>query len=174
LPTAEALQKITEDVRQQVVQTAERYLGRHESGVNRGEWIDDLNRRVKAPLGSPWCASFACGCVLEVAARFTVTSKLLMSGSVRALWAANPKCRSQWPEPGYIACWGHKGTPSGHCGIVVDVDPKGDWFETIEGNTYDHGGRDIEREGDGVFRVRRAIKQPDSSPMVLLGFLRTF
>ena len=156
-----------------VAETARRYLGRLEvDGPNRSPWIDDLNTRSGAPLGSSWCASFALGCVSEVANRFGHGTLLKASYHVKTLWNLNrEEAGTKFPQVGFLVCWVKKGTIQGHCGVVVEVDPKGEWFRSIEGNTRSSEG--IDREGDGVFLKHHFLKDHPSA-FQLLGFLRPF
>lgn len=153
-----------------MVAIAHSYLGRSEYGNNRGDWVDELNRKAGAPVGSPWCASFVGGVVNEVAEKLGLKSQLLLSPHVKTLFNQNKKYRAEFPAPGLIACWGIKDSTNGHCGIVCDVDPKGEWYRTIEGNSDDK--TTIEREGGMVVLQRRPIG--DLGIFRQLGFLKAF
>jgi hypothetical protein len=76
------------------------------------------------------------------------------------------------PQVGSIVIWNHVGTPNGHTGIVVGLNEDGT-FDTIEGNTGP--GRNVERNGDGVYRKRRKLVfQGKPKSMVVVGFIDPF
>lgn len=150
--------------------TAEKYLDIKEEGVNRGSWVDKLNQKLHSPLGSPWCAAFACACVLEVCEDLGATSPLVISTHVRTLVAKNQSILQSYPFVGAIVCWGLEGGDSGHCGIVIEVDPEFHTFKTVEGNTDNKDT--IEREGGCVAKQTRP--NHDVGRFKLLGFIKAF
>lgn len=117
--------------------TAKSYLGVKERGNNRGDLIDRWNRAVRAPLGSPWCASYVSWCC---------TSGRVERPGVRSAWSrafivsysipANKVLTGEYtPQAGDIVIWRRSAT-AGHIGFVSQTwtrkAAKG-W--TIEGNT---------------------------------------
>ncbi len=106
-------------------------------GSNRSGLIDAWNQAAGAPLGSPWCMSFASAAWRENgvtplgnAACETVHQVAVAAGRF-----------VQTPDIGDIALFDF-GTVAGladHCGIVVRVTPS---IETVEGNTDEAGSRE--------------------------------
>lgn len=143
------------------------YLGVHEEGGNnRGSMVEDFQRSLGgAAVGQPWCAAFVDYCLKQVESLYQIPTTLKLSELVMALWTDNRKARRTGPKPGYLALWRHRGSYTGHTGIVVDCSY--DVFHTIEGNTS--SGDPNERDGDGVYR-KAHIMNPTGG-LELLGFL---
>ncbi|MDE2127977.1 MAG: hypothetical protein KGJ62_15455 [Armatimonadetes bacterium] len=135
------------DIGAAVAAVAERYVGIREipAGSNRGEHIDRWNREVGNPIGSPWCAAFACCAARE-------------AGVEHGPWTGSSGEVANWGErtgsgvSGGDVCAGCLGavinpeTATGHCHTVVAVSgPDSDGvIDTVEGN-----------EGNAVRRNRR-------------------
>lgn len=149
------MQKTAVDLYAQLVETAKRYMWVREVGNNRGAMVDKFNTLLNDSVGHAWCASFVAFCIDEVERKFGVRSGIVKSEGVMDMWNKSRHVQAKFPAPGHIVCWKKKGTIFGHCGIVVEVDPKGEWFQTVEGNTYKDN--DYEREGNGVFMKRRYL-----------------
>lgn len=129
-----------------MVRIARTFVGHRETAPNRSPWVDYWNRRVGAPLGSPWCAAFvafvldsarvAYPTVRSAAARAYITAR-----SVPASMAISAARR------GWLVIW-RRGSSGwqGHIGILVRS--TAERFATIEGNTALQSG--TEWDGDGV------------------------
>jgi hypothetical protein len=143
---------------------------REVGGANRGPAVDRFCLALNDTIAHAWCAAFVAFCVKEIEEKFGVKSQLSLSEHVLTMWKQSEKYQSKFPQPGSIAIWKMAGTSSGHCGIVVEVDPKGETFKTIEGNTSD--GTGLEREGDGVFLKTRRLNTVGN--FKLMGFLKPF
>lgn len=77
-------------------------------GDNRHPFIDVLNDEVLVPLGSAWCAAFACWAL----------SYIRKTGSAQTL--GRSFVATQDPAPGDLM-WYPTGSWQGHCGIVAGV-----------------------------------------------------
>lgn len=122
--------------RQAVIKEAADWLGTKETGgPNRGTQIDLWNQRCGAPLGSPWCASFASWCIsVPGLQEVKIASAIELGQSLRV---------PSFVTPGDVM-WFRTGPGTGHCGIIIGVGP-GE-VATIEGN-----------HGDQVAMVRRSL-----------------
>lgn len=134
-----------------IVNCASDNVGEREThGANRSPWIDFINKKAKAPVGSPWCASavnfwhWMCGVTCP-------------GSAYSPNWFKDKDCyyiRGQKDEdrvrPG--DCGGIY-FPSkkriAHIYLVESV--SGKWVNTIEGNTNDEGSR----EGTRCMRRKR-------------------
>lgn len=135
-----------------VIETAEKYLGLHERGVNRGPEIDAWLRACGVSPGNPWCMAFVQGVVAEAAQELGMPDPLKPdTAGVLDLWNRTPASRrvaNTAGQPGDIMIM-DMGGGKGHTGIVTSYN-NGSYF-TIEGNTNTAGSR----EGDGVYRKPR-------------------
>lgn len=159
-----------ENLGQSLADEAQKWLWVRETAPNRGETVDRFCRALNESISHAWCGAFVAFCIKEIEARHSAKSGLTLSEHVLTMWNLNPLHRVSFPEVGAIAIWRRKGTISGHCGIVTEVDPKGEKFETIEGNTS--AARGVDRDGDGVFK--KPNNMTGNGQFRLLGFLRPF
>lgn len=131
-------------VARQALAEALSHVGAHEQplGSNRGPQVDEWNRRAGVPLGSSWCAAFACSMYDDAAKKLGVSRPvLMMTGSSSALyrWAkANGKLVAR-PEPGDIALVIGGETGHYHTVLVERVIPNAERFATVEGNSNNDG-----------------------------------
>lgn len=127
-----------EPFRQTIIERACGMVGEGESeGENRSERIDTWNRRVRAPLGSPWCAAFASWCISVpgLPERFEASAQEL----------GRQLRNSTLILPGDVM-WFPTGPVTGHCGIVIGLGA-GE-VACVEGN-----------HGNAVRIVRRSTAQ---------------
>jgi hypothetical protein len=120
--------------RQAAVENCKRYLGVNENppNSNRGNEIDDWNRRVAGYLGAPWCASFATCMAWDAGAKggssasvqYIVNMAKAGSGMFRG-WTTDPGVPLRG-DLAIISC------SSCHVEMVIDSD---DAYDTIGGNT---------------------------------------
>lgn len=144
--------------RRQLVEVAKSYVGVMEIGAdNQGAEVQEFQKAVDGlAQGEPWCACFVQYCLAQVATRFRLQSRLFRSENVLEIWRKTPTTnRRASPYAGTIAIWGVIGKSGGHCGIVTDWEKGSPIFQTIEGNTGP--GKDVEREGDGVYEKNRFL-----------------
>lgn len=153
-----------------IARVAARYLGVREVTSNRSPELATFWPYTSYPNGmadrAPWCAAFVCACTaiasaetpdLDLAHRPTSAS---CSGLLE--WAREPKngCLVFGPhDPKYRPLAGDivNFLPHlSHVGIVAEDYDNAGFISTIEGNTNGEGSR----EGDGVYRKRRAISFP--------------
>ena len=125
---------------------ARAFVGHRETAPNRSPWVDYWNRRVGAPLGSPWCAAFV-AFVLDSA---RVSYPTVRSAAARAYITARSVPASMAlsaARRGWLVIW-RRGSSGwqGHIGILVRS--TAERFTTIEGNTALRAG--TEWDGDGV------------------------
>jgi hypothetical protein len=130
-----------EQGRKKILAIAEKEIGVQESHENSGARVDTYNAYVGLKK-VPWCASFVSWVFGQAgyAQPCTAWSPALFPGN---RLVQNPLAGMvlgmYFPELKRIA----------HCGIIAGV--RGDWIESIEGNTSINGSR----EGTGVFRRTR-------------------
>lgn len=157
------------DVRARVVATAAKYLYVRESN-NRSLEVDRWNSAVRAPLGSPWCATFVSGILTEAEATWPRTRTAWARGFLdrRTSKTANAVLTGVYaPRGGDIVIWTRRtrtGT-AGHIGFVETW--RGRSGQTIEGNTSS-GAAGSQWNGNGVYRRNRAV-QPYSA-FRIIGF----
>lgn len=127
--------------RKKMLAIAEKEIGVQESHENSGPGVDTYNAYVGFKK-VPWCASFVSWCFGQAgyAQPRTAWSPALFP---RNRLAKNPLAGMvmgiYFPDLKRVA----------HCGIIFRV--RGDWLETVEGNTSINGSR----EGTGVFKRTR-------------------
>lgn len=127
-----------------VVRRAHRFIGIEEvGGANRSGVIDDWNRRAGAPLGSPWCASFATAVWEDCGARLPAHGRA--SCDVLMTWAKNVGLWTDNPIEGALVLYGVPGDAR-HVGVVARLLPRQE-ARAVEGNTTFAG---FSREGTAV------------------------
>ena len=145
------------------IKKAEKFIGVTEKGGdNSGPEVEMFQKAVddKAQKEA-WCLAFVQHCAKETDKEIPGNpNKLVKTEHCMTLWNKAPKeCKLDKPEIGSVMLWQYfkdgKATTSGHAGIVTAINADGT-VDTIEGNTGP--GKDVVREGDGVYRKRRAIK----------------
>jgi len=127
--------------REKVLAIAEKEIGVQEDHENSGARVDTYNAYVGLKK-VPWCASFV-SWVFGQAGYMqprTAWSPALFPGN---RLAKNPLAGM------VLGVYFQELKRIAHCGIVAGV--RGDWIESIEGNTSKNGSR----EGTGVFRRTR-------------------
>ena len=135
----------------EIVRLAVSHVGEAESPAhtNRGKLMDLCNQFVGVPLGSPWCAAFACTVINHACASIEVEWEGPRTGSSSEIyhWARKNGRVVTVPRPGDLGLvkGGRGGPEFRHTTIVREVD--GDRVLTVEGN-----------EGDKVCRFTRPIK----------------
>lgn len=117
-----------------LIRTARSYIGQRESRPNSSPLIDHWLKLVGQPPGEPWCAAFACACVLETDPGLG----FLKSAGALKLLSRNPDRVISDPEVGALVVWDH-GNGKGHVGIVTDVNLPLWQFSAIAGNTSEDG-----------------------------------
>lgn len=134
--------------------TARKYVGLIERTGNRGPHIDRWNRRVGAPLGSPWCASFVSFCLdaggaHEPRTRSAWSRAFVGSGAIEASKVLSGEYT---PQAGDIVIWRRSAT-AGHIGFVEK-----EWSRargrTVEGNTSSGSVGSQWNGGQVAIRVR--------------------
>lgn len=131
---------------------------REEGGNNRGKRVSRYLKNCDPPINvaAPWCAAWV-QYVTDLAARFLGWTNPLDEVRREALvadyveWAEKRGSPVRRPRPGDLVAFQFGGKRWDHIGIVLSAPDATGWFETIEGNT----GSGSDRDGDGVFRVRR-------------------
>ena len=134
----------TNATRVAIAQWAIERIGTYEvpPGSNRSGLIDFWNQDAGAPLGSPWCASFA-------RQAWKANGATPLGNAACETWHTQAAAAGRFlstPDIGDLALFDF-GTAAGyadHCGVVVRTTPT---VLTVEGNTNEAGGR----EGVGVF-----------------------
>ena len=143
------------------ISTEATYAGTTEVGANnRGKLIDLWNTEAGAPLGSPWCASFA----YHVLRQSGFTKKIVGAASCNNLVKYGQKHKLIVTEPQagdlVVFAWDHVNPEFDHVGVIEFVKRtttsstlgKIHTLQTIEGNTKALHGR------NGVFRRTRTVR----------------
>lgn len=133
-------------------------IGKKEVGINRGDWVDEINRWIGAQLGSAYCVSWIQHRLYLCAKELGLEINLPKSPSCLQFAKLQRKeniiySRSN-VQPGDIIIWIKKGSWKGHAGVCSKVLGDGK-IETIEANTSPPTGD--QREGDGVYLKVRNI-----------------
>lgn len=132
--------------RARLLSIAKNELGvREVSGHNEGPQVAAYLRYVGVKQRSSWCAAFVSWVFGE--AGYTAPR----SPWSPALFPLNKRTRQVRPAV-VFGIYFSQLKRIAHCGLVERQE--GDWLITIEGNTNIAGSR----EGDGVYRKRRALK----------------
>lgn len=139
-----------------VLTVAAKYLAVRENpkGSNRAPDINRWLKDVGTPLGSAWCAAFVLGCLKESGDPRTVVRSARVQTMVDGGTLVDPKKA----VPGdLVVFWFSSLNRYAHIGLVESVE-KGK-LVTIEGNTIADDATGDTREGWGVFRKRRTIRE---------------
>jgi hypothetical protein len=123
-------------------------------GSNRGARVDLFNQEAGAPLGSPWCMSFAWFCVHHAAMHAGIACPILRTASCAALyaWARAQGRLTASPQPGDIGLV--KGGPHGHEHAVIVISGDGPGlFRECAGNTNTSGGSEGYEVAEHVRRM---------------------
>ena len=131
-----------------VIRAAQKEIGVKELGQNTGPRVDQYGAYVGIKRLA-WCAAFVSFVFREAG-----------YPAPRTAWSPSlfpAKRQVKTPEAGAVMGLYYPSLGRiGHCGIVCAV--RGDWVETVEGNTSCGAclvSRDEERNGDGVWRRMR-------------------
>ena len=136
--------------RNSVMMAAYSQLGVHEAtGANDGKAVEMYLRSCGLGKGYPWCAAYV-NWVFDQAK--IKGPKYPARASSWFTQKVIPKEQAQPADLG--ALYYRKLGRIGHI-FIIDRNPQGNLFFTIEGNTNQAGSR----EGDGVYRKRRLKKQ---------------
>ncbi|AMP98953.1 peptidoglycan-binding protein [Pedobacter cryoconitis] len=132
--------------RELLVRIAEKEIGvREMTGNNDGFRVETYLTSVSLKKGQPWCAGF----VSWVFAQAGYDKP--RSGWTPDLFPLSRLARSALPG-NLLGIYFVKLKRIAHVGLTVNQ--KGDWVNSVEGNTNIQGSR----EGDGVYRKKRHIK----------------
>lgn len=126
-------------------------VGVREVGFNAGPEVEAFQRSSGNHKGQPWCASFVTWCFKMLGLKTPVGS-----GAARAWFPADKVIYRRGGLPSQPIkkgdCVGYRyATGIHHVGFVERWND--DFVMTVEGNTGGQGG--VDREGDGVRRMRR-------------------
>ena len=141
-----------DSVGNRTVKAAQSYLGVTENGsTNTGSQLNPFFQAGGGSQGQPWCAGFVSAVTQQATAGTNTPAPRTMRAYGREDFAKNGNAEifryGEKPlQPGDIITYKYS-----HTGIVESVNSDGS-FTTIEGNT---SGRDMDREGQGVFRKNR-------------------
>ncbi len=150
--------------RERVLAVARGLVGQREThGANRSPWIDAANRLTGAPLGSPYCASYNAWCYSEGKAPAGWPRSAWSPDWVKApTWTAAKGGKTPRPGDAFGVWFTNKGRVA-HTGLVEIWDVS--TAVTLEGNTSPSAefGSSSDRDGDGVWRKRRLVRQMHSA-----------
>ncbi len=177
---------ILTEVKKEIVEVAQKYLGVKEIPPNQGFYnkaFESRARRAGFVKGYAWCM-IACKVIVteaieNVEKRFNVDLSLpdteiekKMTPSTIYTWG-NFRQSLYWervdkPEVGDIVIFVNtRARGTGHAGIVCQVHPNG-YFESVEGNSNNTGSR----EGTEMVRKTRLASDTDGGGLDILGFIR--
>jgi len=144
------------------VEIAKLFVGHTEVKSNRSALIDTVNKHVKNPLGSPYCAAF----VYWILDKASVKYDTKKSGLARSLVSKKYTFSSNSVllgineiKKGDILIWKKGETIFGHTGFA-ERDWNGKKGYTIEANTS-KGIKGSQSNGDGIYKRYREIKPYD-------------
>ena len=166
---------------EKLLEIAKSQIGIKEEGAdNQGKDIKKFQEAIDGKAqGESWCCGFAFWCIKQTDLWFDEQAKMSLSErhtlfETEHCMTLYQKCKItnlvKEPFPGCLIIWQFykdgKQTPSGHIGIVTNVD--GDKVHTIEGNTSD--AESVERNGGGVYAKKRS-KVMNTGPMRVIAYL---
>lgn len=134
-----------------MIKTALQYVGIIEQGKNRGKEIEEWQRNVNIPIGSPYCAAFVSyildDCKVSLPTiRSGVATKFITKNSIKATDVYKGRIKINGD---YLVIWKHGDTWRGHIGIKLKWNGRNGYV--IEANTKYRGN-------EGVFIMYRQIK----------------
>jgi hypothetical protein len=117
------------------IENAQRMVGVHEVGNNRGKQVEEFLHSVNRNPGDSWCAAFQYWTFQQVE-QTICKIPIAKTGLCYAIYI-DAKGRGKRvrlnPQPGDLIIWRHHGKTSGHIGKIIRV--HNGWYTTIEGNT---------------------------------------
>lgn len=141
-----------------VVRIAQAEVGvREATGRNDGKRVEEYLACVGFKKGAAWCSAFVSWVFFKAGygmPRTAWSPALFPKGRVIEIATSRnaPRNDKKWRDYKRGLVFGIYFSDLkriAHCGILIRV--KGEWCETVEGNTSSEGGR----EGDGVYRKLR-------------------
>ncbi len=144
-----------DSIRTALVDLAASQVGVMEVGYNAGPQVERYQRSSGNHRGQPWCASFVTWCFKTLGLRVPPGS-----GSAASFFPASKiiyrrgQFNQQRIKKGDLAGYRYSNSIH-HIGIIQSWNDE--FVITIEGNTG--GGNGVQREGDGVHRMRRLKNQ---------------
>jgi len=142
-------------------------VGVTEEGDNRGRWVEEYQRAVGIPPGSPWCAAFVRFRFEKAAEKLDLDLPAAFpdSGWVPSyeawakrsgFWIPASEAEDGDVQIGDLAVfWFPAKARCAHIGIVTTPLSATGRFSCVEGNTGPDRGTEVERDGDGVYLKRR-------------------
>ena len=144
------------------IDVAKLFLNHTEVKPNRSAFIDTLNKHVKSPLGSPYCAAF----VYWILDKTDVKYDTKKSGLARNLVSKKYSFSSNSVilginkvQKGDILIWKKGSTIFGHAGFAYS-NWNGKKGYTIEANTS-KGSTGSQSNGNGIYKRYREIRPYD-------------
>lgn len=122
---------------------------REATGRNDGPRVEDYLRSVGLGKGEPWCAAFVYW------AHRAADIEAVRSGYSPDWFRRNLVEKGRATGGDVFGVWFSSKKRIAHVGLIERLERGGKWVITVEGNTNDAGSR----EGDGVYRKRRPIRQ---------------
>ena len=139
-----------------VVQTAQHEIGVHElTGNNDGKQVEVYLSAVHLKKGNPWCAAFVAWCHDRCNISHPVSGFSPDWFRQHIIYKRDLAARPLYIKfsGGVFGIWFASKNRVAHVGIIESANQN--YVVTIEGNTNEAGSR----EGDGVYRKRRLLKQ---------------
>jgi len=138
----------------QHIRVAMQYVGLVEEPGNRGKIIDSWNRQAKAPLGSPYCASFVGHCLTKACALLPKYRGAYSRAYINKTSITLP-LRKSIDLTGYLLVFKRNG--GGHIAIITRK-VYGNKWRAIEANTSPEGYTGSQWNGGGVYMRTRDLR----------------
>ncbi len=159
-PPVAATVKDSLTVREEILAVARKLVGQTETGgSNRSPLIDKMNRLTGVALGSPYCASFNAWCYSEADAPGKWPKSAWSPDWVRSpTWTSAKGGKTPRAADAFGIWYASKGRIA-HTGLVESWGASS--AVTLEGNTSPSAefGAATDRDGDGIWRKRRLVRQ---------------
>ena len=127
---------------------------REQGGANRGEQVEQYLASVNFGPGYAWCAAFVSWCYQQVEVSHPASAWVPSYAIKQNIIYQRGEPMRQLPQSGDVfLIWYERLKRPAHMGFVDEWQKT--WVITVEGNTNDDGSR----EGDGVYRKRRLLRQ---------------
>lgn len=136
-----------------ILTNAQSQIGvREQTGNNDGLDVEKYLYSVGLQRGNPWCAAFCAWTYEQCGIKHPYSGYCPDWFKALTIYLRNNTVTADL-RGCVFGIWFREKKRIAHVGLIESVE--GDYFVTIEGNTNDAGSR----EGDGVYRKKRLIKQ---------------
>lgn len=129
-------------------------LGVHETGINKGQRVEEYLKAANLAPGNAWCAAFITWTFKQVGIKAVVSGYSPNWFQSNVVYKRDDNINRHYSAAAgdVFGLWFASKKRIAHVGFIDKQDGK--YYITVEGNTNEAGSR----EGDGVYRKRRHIK----------------